>query len=63
MSKNDVIINLVIDLNVLVDGINGFSSLIPEGTEHDEFNLSVKMFLRQVACQLKESTENALNLI
>lgn len=55
MSKIDVITkSLVIDLNKTVDSLIGFRELIPEGTEHDCFNLFVRSSLEKLEIDLKK---------
>lgn len=48
MSKNDITINAVIELNRIIDSVVGFRDLIPEGTEHDSFNLFVRSSLEKI---------------
>lgn len=57
MSKN-IIVYLVRDLNSLINGLEGFSSLIPYGTDHDDFNSAIRLFLQKVRSDLEICRDN-----
>lgn len=59
MSKN-IIFDLVSDLNTLIEGVDGFCSLVPYGTDHDDFNAAVRLFLIKISSDLEICRNNAL---
>ena len=44
MSK-DIIVDINSNLNDLIMSIDGFVSLIPYGTDHDDFNCFIRLYL------------------
>ena len=61
MSKNDIIMNHMIELDCIVDSVIGFRNLIPEGGEDHCFNAFVRSSLEKVEKDLKEVIKNVCN--
>lgn len=60
MSKNDITINAVIELNRIIESVVGFRDLIPEGTDHDSFNLFIRSSLEKIEFDLREVVKDLL---
>nr|AAC37127.1 ORF3; putative [Plasmid pVT736-1] len=60
MSKNDINIRTVIELNRIIDCMIGFQNLIPEGTEYDCFNLFVRSSLEKFELDLREVVKQCM---
>lgn len=58
MSK-DIIVDLVSDLNLLINGLEGFSELIPQD---ENFNCSVSIFMDKVRLDLENCRQRLFDL-
>ena len=58
MSKN-IIVHVVSDLNLLIDGLEGFSDLIPQDTS---FSCSVSLFMDKVRSDLESCRRTLYDL-
>lgn len=61
MSKNDIIIKHMIELNCIVDSVIGFQNLIPDSGEDYCFNAFVRSSLEKIEMDLKEVIKNVCN--
>lgn len=58
MSKNDVIIKSVIELNRILESVIGFQYLLPESAETDYMNVFIRSSLEKIEIDLKGVIKN-----